>query len=218
MNLLARWGDLWQRLGAHSAPEPIFDELVRRYREPQRAYHTLDHIRDCLFQLDQVRDLAEHADEIEVALWCHDVIYDPHVADNELRSAAWAEKILREGDVSADVTARVQSLILATQHHTPPQRLDATLIVDIDLSSLGHTAAEFDRYHAAIRQEYRWVPEAPYCEARAKVLESFLARPAIYQTAWFHDRYEAQARQNLARAIRNLRDAKIVQLHSSREE
>jgi predicted metal-dependent HD superfamily phosphohydrolase len=205
-NLLPRWRDLWQRLSAQSAPEPIFDELVLRYREPQRAYHTLDHIQDCLCQLDQVRHLAEHADEIELALWCHDVIYDPHAADNELRSAAWASKILEEGQIPVDVSARVQSLILATQHRTPPDRLDAILMVDIDLASLGHSAAEFDRDNAAIRQEYQWVPETAYREARARVLESFLVRPAIYQTTWFHDRYEAQARRNLTRVIRLLRD------------
>lgn len=205
---LLRWRDLWHRLGAHAAPEPIFDELIRRYQEPHRAYHTLDHIQDCLRQLDLMRDLAEHADEIEMAVWCHDVIYDPRAADNELRSAAWAEKALTEGGIPADVIARVQSLILATQHLTPPDQIDAVLMVDIDLSSLGHPAAEFERGNAAIRQEYQWVPELAYREARAKVLESFLARPAIYQTAWFHDRYEAQARQNLTRAVRNLRTAK----------
>ncbi len=205
MSLLSRWCDLWQRWVAHSAPEPIFDELIRRYGEPHRAYHTLDHIQDCLLQLDQVRDLAEHADEVEMALWCHDVIYDPRAADNELQSAAWGEKILTEGGVSAEVIARVQDLILATRHHTLPDRPDAALMVDIDLSILGRPPAEFDRYDAAIRQEYQWVPEAPYREARAKALEFFLARPAIYQTAWFHDRYEAQARRNLARTIQNLR-------------
>ncbi len=205
MHLLSHWHDLWQHLGAHSAPDPIFDELVRRYTEPHRAYHTLDHVQDCLLQLDQVRDLAERADEVEMALWCHDVIYDPHAADNELQSAAWAGEILREGSVAADVIVRVPDLILATQHHTPPDRPDAALIVDVDLSILGRPSVEFDRYDAAIRQEYQWVPEAPYREARAKVLESFLARPAIYQTAWFHDRYEVQARRNLARTIQNLR-------------
>jgi predicted metal-dependent HD superfamily phosphohydrolase len=204
MDLQRRWRNLWLRIGAHSAPEPIFDEIVRRYHEPQRAYHTLDHIRDCLRQLDQARHLAARADEIELALWCHDVIYDPRAADNEQQSAAWAERIMRDGEIAAAARVRVQDLILTTQHCTIPDQPDATLLVDIDLASLGYSPAEFDRYDAAIRREYAWVPKADYCAGRAKVLEVFLARPAIYQTAWFHDRYEAQARQNLARAIRRL--------------
>src|SRR5512147_3116211 len=128
MSLFPRWRALWHRLGAHSASEPVFDELMRRYREPHRAYHTLDHIQDCLRQLDEVHDLAEHADEVEMAVWCHDVIYDPRAADNELRSAAWAEKTLTEGGIAANVIARVQSLILATQHLTPPDQIDAVLM------------------------------------------------------------------------------------------
>ncbi len=204
MNLFQRWCDLWRRLGARSTPEPIFDELTRYYHEPQRAYHTLAHIQDCLHQFDQVRALAEHADEIELAIWCHDVVYDPHAADNEVQSATWAERIMLDGAMATEVRARVVDLILATQHRTIPDRSDAILLVDIDLASLGYSPEEFDRNNAAIRQEYAWVPEAAYREARAKVLGSFLARPAIYQTAWFRDRYEAPARENLVRAIQRL--------------
>ncbi len=205
-DLFLRWCDLWHRLGAQSAPEPIFDELVRRYRGPHRAYHTHNHIQDCLFQFDQARDLAERPDEVEMALWCHDVIYDPRAADNELQSAAWAGKILSTGHLAADVSARIQALILATQHQTAPNQPDAALLVDIDLSIMGRPPAEFDRYDAAIRQEYQWVPETTYRAARAKVLRAFLARPAIYLTPHFHNRYEAQARENLARQIAKLSD------------
>jgi predicted metal-dependent HD superfamily phosphohydrolase len=208
-NLLARWCDLWRRLGARSTPEPIFAELVRRYAELHRAYHTLDHIQDCLQQLDQVRVLLERTDEVELAIWCHDVIYDSHAADNEARSATWAGKILEEGGVATEVISRIQDLILATRHDTPPERPDAILLADIDLTSLGYTAASFDCNNAAIRREYQWVPAAAYRAARVKVLESFLARPTIYQTAWFHDRYEAQARANLTRTIRDLRNAAL---------
>lgn len=98
------------------------------------------------------------------------------------------------------------ALILATQHHTLPDVPGAALVVDIDLSILGRPAAEFDRYEAAIRQEYEWVPEPAYRQARLRILDGFVARPAIYQTAFFQERYEAQARLNLARSIQRLRE------------
>ena len=207
---LSRWRDLWQRLGAHTAPEPFFAELVRFYAQSHRAYHTFAHIQDGLLHFDQTRDLAERADEVELAWWCHDAIYDPRLADNEVQSAGWAGTILSAGHVAAAVVARVQALIRATQHHTLPDQPDAALLVDIDLSILGRAPAEFDRYNAAIRQEYLWVPAATYRAARAQVLESFLARTAIYHTPWFHDRYEAQAKDNLARAIGQLRAASSI--------
>ncbi len=39
---------------------------------------------------------------------------------------------------------------------------------------------------------------------RAKVLGGFLARPAIYRTPLFRERFEASARVNLERAIAEL--------------
>lgn len=207
--LRARWCELWQRLGARSRPESILAELVQRYGEAHRAYHTLDHIQDCLREFDQARALAEQPDEVELAIWCHDVIYDSHAADNEVRSAAWAGEILEEGGVAAEVNRRIQDLILATQHQAPPDRPDAALVADIDLASLGYAADTFDRNNAAIRREYAWVPAETYRAARITILESFLMRPTIYHTAWFQARYEASARANLARAIQNLRNAAL---------
>jgi len=202
--MLQRWTNLWQRLSGCASPGPIFEELVQAYQQPHRAYHTLDHIHDCLTQFDLVRHLTQIPDEVEFALWCHDVIYNPHAADNEAQSAAWAMRVLREADVADEVIARMTALILATQHYTLSNDPDAALVVDIDLSILGQPVIEFDRYEAAIRQEYEWVPEVAYRQARLRILEGFAARSAIYQTAFFQARYEAQARLNLARSIHYL--------------
>ena len=77
--------------------------------------------------------------------------------------------------------------------------------VDIDLSILGRHVVEFDRYETAIRQEYQWVPETAYRVGRLQVLERFMARPTLYQTEFFHARYEVSARDNLRHSIQNLR-------------
>ena len=91
-------------------------------------------------------------------------------------------------------------LILATKHNRPVSG-DAALLVDIDLAILGKPADEFDRYDAAIRQEYAWVSEEAYRAGRSKVLQSFLDRTTIYQTEFFRNLYEAQARTNLQRVL-----------------
>jgi predicted metal-dependent HD superfamily phosphohydrolase len=44
---------------------------------------------------------------------------------------------------------------------------------------------------------------------RSAVLQGFLNRPRIYGTRWFHDRYEAQARANLHRALTALGSGKL---------
>jgi predicted metal-dependent HD superfamily phosphohydrolase len=209
MDDLPRWSNLWTRLGGVADPRPVYDELVRAYTSASRAYHTLEHVRDCLRQLDQFPALAEQADEVEMALWAHDVVYEPRASNNEERSAEWARRALLAGRVPPPNISRISQLILATRHRAVPEDPDAILVVDVDLSILGRPEPEFDRYEQRIRLEYAWVPEATYCEARARILESFLQREHIFGTRPFRDRYEAHARTNLGRSVRNLRLGKI---------
>ncbi len=208
LNARSRWRKVWQRLGV-APPASAFDRLLQAYAEPHRAYHTLVHVLDCLAQLDWARPWAERDTEIEIALWFHDVVYDPHASDNEEQSAAWAGRVLEASHIAPEVVERVRGLILATQHIAPPANSDAALLVDIDLSIMGRVEAEFACYDADIRREYYWVLEATYCAARAHVLESFLQRPTVFYTAAFQQRYEAQARDTLTRAIRRLRETRI---------
>ena len=202
----SRWQALWQRLGATTDPGPAFAALVECYREPQRAYHNLDHIIDCLTQFDPVREQIGRPDEVELAIWLHDVIYDPHAADNETQSANWGANILRQGQVSEAVISRVSTLIEATQHTDLPEDPDAQYLVDIDLSILGRPPEIFDRYQTNIRREYDWVPDNVFRATRAQILASFLNRSIIYHTPYFQQQYEGQARHNLKRAIEALSD------------
>ena len=71
-----RWQETWQGLGLEP-PNGLYDELCLHYREAHRAYHTLQHLRECFGQFDGVRHLAVHPSEVELALWFHDAIYDP---------------------------------------------------------------------------------------------------------------------------------------------
>ena len=201
-----RWIVLWKRLGARSGPESIFESVAERYSEPHRAYHTLAHVARCLWELDRSRELAERAEEVELALWLHDVIYDPHAADNEERSAAFAGKLMHEGGLPEDLRGRVAALIRATDHHEEPApKGDAALVVDIDLSVLGAPPAEFDLYERQVRQEYRHLADDAFRRGRRAFLERFLARPSLYRTETFRLRYEDAARANVARSVERLK-------------
>jgi predicted metal-dependent HD superfamily phosphohydrolase len=199
-----RWNDLWRRVGAATEPGPIFAALAERYGEPHRAYHTLAHVARCLWEFDHARLLADHADEVELALWFHDAIYDPHAADNEVRSAAWAVRFLEQGGVAHETRERVAELINATDHRASPAPGDTALVVDVDLTILGAPEEEFDAYERQIRREYAFLPEDAFRAGRRGVLERLLARPRLYTTALFHARYETAARANLARSLARL--------------
>lgn len=157
-----------------------------------------------LGHLDAAPDLAETTrDEVALALWCHDAVYDPRAHDNEEKSAALALAAAAGLGLASDLGARVAALVLATRHDATPATAPAQLMADLDLAILGADAAAFAAYDAAIRAEYACVADAAFRAGRAAVLRAFLARPAIYATAWGRQRWEASARANLTRAISN---------------
>ena len=200
----AQWIMLWQRIAAQGDPYPSYRDLAQRLAEPHRAYHTMRHIRHCLDEMARVRHLAAYPDAMEMALWYHDAIYDTHATDNEAQSATLAAHRLRDAFVPETFVQMVVRLIMATQHHIGAEDPDTRLLVDIDLAILGQSTHIFDVYEQYIRQEYAWVPHEAFLKGRTKILRAFLHRSTLYATDHFRQRYEAQARINIARSLRVL--------------
>ena len=198
----------WQQLLEHlslPAEDKTYTDLVAAYDAPQRHYHTARHIAHCLAELDLARDLATEPAEIEMALWFHDAVYDTHRTDNERLSAEWAQRFLSGQGLPAERVQRIVDHILSTCHTGTAAAADSQLTVDADLAILGANAAVYQEFESNVRQEYGWVPAAVFRAKRAEILESFLNRPRIYHTAFFHERHEGAARSNLAHAVRTLR-------------
>ena len=199
----SRWRKLCDSLDI-SDDGKIFDELVKAYAEPHRAYHTLDHIAACLRHLDGVKSETRRPEEIEMALWFHDAVYQPFSATNEEDSAQWAVDWLTNRGAAESVINRVKDHILATKSHDAPKDLDGRYMLDIDLSILGTPPEIFDEFEANIRREYKRVPRLIFRKKRKAILRGFLSRPNIYMTDHFQNALEQQARDNIARAISKL--------------
>src|SRR5215212_1972660 len=125
-----RWQQLWKRLGSRVKLTVQFEQLQAAYSEPHRFYHNAVHILDCLQQFDSVRHLATRADEVELAIWYHDIVYNPRASDNEERSAAWAKRDLENANINSEKVGRIVDLIMATKHDSEPATTDAELMVD----------------------------------------------------------------------------------------
>src|SRR5262245_33859408 len=115
-----RWDATWRALGGKPATD-LFDQVLARYDEPQRHYHTARHLDECFAQLDGARGLAERPAEVELALWFHDAIYEPKKTDNEALSAIWARTAAITAGLDRDAADRVEVLILCTRHEAAPQ-------------------------------------------------------------------------------------------------
>lgn len=198
-----RWRRTWELLRLPSPPgEPV--GLLARYAESHRAYHGTAHLEECFARYDSAAHLARLPGEAQLALWYHDAVYDPHSTSNEADSADLAEAALRGAGATGETVDRVRRLILATRHGEQPEAGDPALVVDVDLGILAAGPARFAEYEQQIRQEYAWVPEMLYRAARRRILEGFLERPAVYTTAWFRERDESRARENLRQALARL--------------
>lgn len=199
---LDHWLPLAARTGIVGDAAGWHERLVRAYGEPQRAYHSLQHLQECSLVFDEAKGLMQQPDLIEMALWFHDAVYDPKSGENEALSAAMALEAL--GGTS---TAReVARLILLTKSHQPGEGPDDAWIIDIDLAIFAQSAARVAEYEQQIREECGWVPEEVYREKRAEVLRGFLAREPIYRTPWAHERFEARAKENLRVLVDGLAD------------
>ena len=199
------WERLWKAADLRGDSHRWFAGLRNRYSEPHRHYHNIQHIEDCLAELEQVTSQATNITALRLAVWFHDAIYDPRGNDNEEQSARLALKCLEQS--ASEQKQLVSNLILATKTHIANNIPDAALLLDIDLSILGKPMARFAEYEAGIRAEYSFVPFPLYAEKRAAILRKFLSRQKIFTTASFFNRFEIEARRNLAKSIAALETA-----------
>jgi predicted metal-dependent HD superfamily phosphohydrolase len=203
MSTLDKWLHTWAELGvpASARLEELFTDLLSRYTEPHRFYHTRQHLAECFEKWADLREQAERPAEVELAIWFHDAVYDTHSNTNEEISSELAWDTAVELGVDIASVRRIQNLVMSTRHAAIPVDPDARLLVDTDLAILGADSARFMEYEGQIRQEYAWVPVEVFRERRASLLREFLERPYIFATNLFRLRYEQQARENIRRSL-----------------
>ncbi|GEL44122.1 hypothetical protein MEX01_47130 [Methylorubrum extorquens] len=204
----ARFDELWGRTVRADGAEAAWRALDAGYGETGRHYHGWRHIADLLEGHDAVRALPDFAgldhDAIDLAIFFHDAVYDTARTANEWRSAALLLTHAGPAAESGPIRA-AEAMIQATAAHAPSDDAATRLMLDLDLAVLGAPRPVYEAYAAAIRREYAVVPEAAWRFGRAGVLERFLARPDLYQTRPFRDRFETAARANLAAEADTLR-------------
>lgn len=188
----AYWTPLAARL---SLDDGIFARLAAAYGEAHRRYHTLVHIVEMLDCLAESRAPAANPDAVELAVWFHDAVYDS-TATNGANERASADLLSRLCPVPAAGPAH--AMILHSAHHGPSDDPDTRLFCDLDLYRLAGPVETFLRHGDDVRREYAWIDDESWASGRARFMAGLLARPAIYQTDYWHARLEADARRNIA--------------------
>ena len=187
------------RLLAHQV---LVDAARLHYAQPHRGYHDVVH-------LDELIALAhEHTPDLDeaeqLALLFHDAVYVPGAprGDNERLSGLLMRATVRTlglKDLELDRAARI---IDATTHAAPPPA-EAARVCDLDLWRLAAPWPAFQRHALGIRREYLhlFADEAGFWTARNAFYQTMLAKPRLFATDYFVERFEQAARANMRRAL-----------------
>lgn len=176
-------------------------EIFTKYSEPKRHYHTITHLENLIADLKEVQEQIMDWETTLFAVFYHDIIYKATSSSNEEDSAKIAQERLTEIGYPTEKIARCTTMILATKQHVYSEDTDTNLLTDADLSILGQNAEEYQEYTDNIRKEYSIYPDFVYMPGRKKVIQHFLQMERIYKTDYFFDKYEKQARVNLANEL-----------------
>lgn len=197
-NFLFQYSNKTEHIGT------LIDKISEHYTEPQRAYHNLSHILYMLGFFEEYKTDIKKPEQLYLAIWFHDIIYNPLRTDNEEKSAELAYSMLRQLGFGNEILLEVKKYILLTKNHELKVRnnFDLQFFLDIDLAILGETPEKYFEYQNQVRQEYKVVPEYVYRVKRKQVLKHFLKTKRIYKTALFFENREKQARQNLKDEIK----------------
>ncbi|MGW1557518.1 HD domain-containing protein [Streptomyces sp. NPDC002144] len=193
--------------GASAGPDPApyADNLLARWQEPQRRYHTLAHLTAVLDHIDVLEKYADDPDVVRLAAWFHDAVYLPDRSENEERSARLAERALPEAGVPEEKTAEVARLVRLTVTHDPADDdRDGQVLCDADLAVLASPPSAYAAYTTAVREEYHFVPNDAFREGRSQILRQLLDLPRLFRTPYGQAEWEATARYNLAAELEML--------------
>jgi predicted metal-dependent HD superfamily phosphohydrolase len=198
--------EAWQRI--FPGEEAVGRDLLARWSEPHRRYHTPAHLALMLDVIDEHAGLADDADAVRLAAWFHDAVYDVFAVDNEEQSARLAGTRCAALGMSAERAGEVARLVrLTAGHAVEPGDRNGALLADADLAILASDSSAYDRYAEAVRAEYAAVPDEAFRPGRAAILAKLanLANLAkLYRIVPARAEWTARARANLRAEITRL--------------
>ncbi|ADP40003.1 hypothetical protein HMPREF0733_10545 [Rothia dentocariosa ATCC 17931] len=216
--LMRAWDSL---LPGHTA---LGEDLLERYEQPHRKYHTSVHLSEMLTALKTLykRHHTATPRAVLLAAWFHDAVYEANPGDDEAASADLARTALTPLASTGFLTNRgvtaIAHLIELTASHQLADgieeytsgaltRADAEFFLDADLAILAADSPRYTRYVAGVRAEYaHYAPDA-FTRGRAAILQGFLNRTAIYASDTAHLLWDAPARLNLRTELEGYRAA-----------
>ncbi|MDR6967490.1 putative metal-dependent HD superfamily phosphohydrolase [Flavobacterium arsenatis] len=203
MELQERFASLLQAIGFSENDTAVrWNELKKAYTKKERHYHNITHLVEMIACYETYKNQLQFPNELLYSIFYHDIIYKSTRKDNELKSAVLAVGLLPDNtSINKQV---IFDMILATKDHISKGVEDEKWLIDFDLRILAKDWEDYQVYYKQIRKEYSIYPDFLYNPGRKKALEDFLEKDFIYQTESFRELFEAKARENIKKEIKEL--------------
>ena len=189
--LLGKW--IGAHLDLNAGPNiKAFFTLRKRYAESHRYYHTFRHIEAAIRFLDakndfgvkhfELRSYNEEKSKVILALFFHDVIYDPSAPkgknedDSEYYWRQYADS--KDYKFGSQVKRHISELILLTKSHKRVSTYDTSFdrmqkaMLDADMSIFLAKQEDYLAYAKNIWLEYQDAGKEPYKAGRLAFLSS----------------------------------------------
>lgn len=191
--------EVWMQTANHfsSEAEKEWEMIAEKYNNKKRHYHTLQHLSDVFNLLDEYYKGNIPTTTI-LSLFYHDFEYNALRGDNEMQSAVYTKRRLKEWKVQDETIQKIYNIILATQtHQTEFEDEEVKAFLDADMAILGASETVYNDYTQKVRKEFSIYPDLFYNRGRKQFLEKTLAADSIFLTDYFRNKFENQARVNI---------------------
>ena len=203
-----RWQDACSERGLTGkrtfAQSSVFELVARAYFE-REGYHNLDHLSFMFRLLDQYKDKLSRPKIVDLAVFYHDVVYNPRSKTNEEDSAERAATDLTKMGANQSTIDSVYVLIHASKDHKVNSVFadDTSFFLDSDMAILGSDPESYAKYAQGVARDFKSVEPLLYVAGRQNFL-SGLVDTRIFSTAEMYARFQVRAQQNIAHELEQL--------------
>lgn len=212
--LEATWKECTSDL-PRAVTESWWTNIVEKYTEEPRKFHNLQHLEDKMTHFESVKSILKNPKAVALAIIFNYYEYDPKSVDCETRNIAMFDKFAEDAEIpnESQIHQEVVSLLQAHATHSTDEHKtggmfgaeDHHYFLDIDMTPLGGEPEDYALYSSKVQQEYGPMPANQYRTFRLRVLETFLMIPNIFATKEFREKFEEQARLNIAKEVSSLK-------------
>lgn len=188
---------------------PLEHPVMKRYEEPHRVYHAVNHIKYMLGFIPDIRHkglLNEiEIDALQHMILYHDAVYN--IPDPDRMNEELSAQLFLEENPDHHYRMAIAEGIRITKHHQPSPLASNMVKILVDLDLIGLSNDEVRAYNDVLIQQEVGANDEQWAAGRAAWLSEFLKRRQIFFSP-IGEPYEETTRKSLEKDLRKLQDAR----------